>query len=181
LIGLVPLCYLGIYVALSLSGAYRDNVSVVDEISQPCLCASDKYQWQPAQVAAVYMTISPGERNVFFANSLGVMFRPLVMLDQRYWHPDRPIPEIADPPCDQIVDLHQWPTRCLVNSDVVACSQVAEAVRAIPVPAACAIYVRLWKGETVDDLMRLTRELSNLGRTGRIEFEPHDWKPLDRK
>lgn len=74
--------YVGLYGLLSVGGRYQDNVSALDKLGPPCLCISDLDEWQPALVVAAHLP----ESAVRKTNDLGLLFLPLVIIDQRYWH-----------------------------------------------------------------------------------------------
>lgn len=74
--------YIISYLLLSIAGKYEDNFSTITKIVGPCPCLSDSMQWQPA-----FTLFARGGQNTLYANSLGRLYAPLVIADQRVWHP----------------------------------------------------------------------------------------------
>jgi hypothetical protein len=91
LLASIAITYLGSYLLLSLSGHYRDNVSVVDDFGPPCLCVSSWEQWQPALIKAAYLPGYARDTPILITNGLGYLYLPLVHFDQEYFHPSRHI------------------------------------------------------------------------------------------
>jgi hypothetical protein len=84
---LVSLCaYALSYSALSLNGAYDDNVSVLAKMGKLCLCMSDVHEWQPLFISAAHLPEREASQRKLYTNFLGYFFMPLLVLDQTLWH-----------------------------------------------------------------------------------------------
>lgn len=88
---LVAGLYLATYAALSLCGHYQGNVTSLDQIGIITRGVDDLDEWQPAFVMVTHFPAPPGQPRVRRANTLGLCFLPLVMLDQQYCHATKPI------------------------------------------------------------------------------------------
>ena len=82
---IVVSAYSSVYAFLSISGQYEGDADILDKIYGPCICASEDEYWQPRHVILARYS------DKFLVNSYGYLFFPLVKLDQRWWHPTKPI------------------------------------------------------------------------------------------
>ena len=79
----VVIAYFVVYMFLTAFGRYEDNLTTLSKIYHDCLCISDLELWQPKYVL---FTRYNGR---IYANTLGLIYSPLIFLDQKCWHKDK--------------------------------------------------------------------------------------------
>lgn len=75
--------YLSVYLLLSSWGQYDDDTLVMDKVvGATCICSSRFMVWQPLYIS--WATFS----ETLYANTRGYVFSPLILIDQKLWHPN---------------------------------------------------------------------------------------------
>jgi hypothetical protein len=80
--------YVAVYAALSLLGQYQDNVGSLAKLGIIIRGMSNREEWQPL---CIIVTRFPGPGSRMRANAPGYFFLPLVLVDQHFVHPTKPI------------------------------------------------------------------------------------------
>jgi len=80
--------YVAVYAALSLLGQYQGNITSLDKLGIITRGISDREEWQPVFIIVARY---PGPGSRMRANAPGYFFLPLVLADQQFVHPTKPI------------------------------------------------------------------------------------------
>lgn len=118
--------YVVSYAVLSLCGGYR---LVMSGQARPTgLAFSDTFAWQPRFGMCYPFHTATGEDS-HHMDGLGLLYFPLIRLDQAFVHQSRPYITLADDDVDK-PRVHPWPPTEQMHPTARRMIQVADAVRA---------------------------------------------------